>query len=97
MVAEGERSRGRIDWEFDMTRCKLVYREWINNKVLLYSIGNCIPYPVVNLHGKEYEKVYICITESLWCTAEMNTISSQLYLSKIYFKKKENLGTCHRG
>ena len=97
MVAEGEGSRGRIDWEFDMTRCKLVYREWINNKVLLYSIGNCIPYPVINLHGKEYEKVYICVTESLWCTADMNTISSQLFLSKIYLKKKENLGTCHRG
>ena len=56
MVAEGEGGRGRVDWEFDMSRCKLVYREWIN-KVLL----NCSPYPVINLHGKEYDKEYIYV------------------------------------
>ena len=26
------------------------------NKVLLYSTGNCIQYPVINRDGKEYEK-----------------------------------------
>ena len=56
-------------------RCKLLYIEWINNKVLLYSTGNYIQYPVINHNGKEYEKgIYICITESLCCTAEMNTL-----------------------
>ena len=59
MVAKEEGGRGRI--EFDMSGCKLVYREWINNKVLLCSVGNCIPCPVINLHGKEYEKEYICM------------------------------------
>ena len=39
---------------------------WINNKVLLYSTGNYIQYPVTNYNGKEYEKeyIYICTTET---------------------------------
>ena len=32
----------------------IIYREWINNKVLLYSTGNYIQYPVINHNGKEY-------------------------------------------
>ena len=40
--------------------------------------------------GKNMKKnIYVCITESLCCTAEMNTISSQLYFSKVYLKKKK--------
>ena len=62
-----------MDWEFGVSRCRLLYIGWINNKVLLYSTGNYIQYPVINHNGKEYEKVYICITESLCCTAEINT------------------------
>ena len=48
--------REGMDWEFGVSRCKLLYREWINNKVLLYSTENCIQYPVINHNGKEYEK-----------------------------------------
>ena len=33
------------------------YRGRINNKVLLYSTGNYIQYPVINHNGKEYEKI----------------------------------------
>ena len=44
-----------------MNRCKVVYVEWINNKVLLYSTGNYIQYPVINRNGKEYEKEYIYV------------------------------------
>ena len=44
------------DWEFGISRLKLLYTEWINNKVLLYSIGNYIQYPVINHNGKEYGK-----------------------------------------
>ena len=32
--------------------------EWINNKVLLYSTGNYIPYPVINHNGQVYE-IYV--------------------------------------
>ena len=38
-------------------------------KILLYSIGNYIQHPVINLNEKEY----ICITELLCYTAEINT------------------------
>ena len=31
---------GREGLGFGISRCKLLYREWINNKVLLYSTGN---------------------------------------------------------
>ena len=46
------------DWEFGISRCKLVHIGWINNKVLLYSTGNYIQYPMISHNGKEYEKVY---------------------------------------
>ena len=60
-----------LNWEFGISRCKLVYRKQINSKVLLYSTGNYIQYPVINHNGKEYEKehIYICITELLYCIA----------------------------
>ena len=64
----------RVALEFGINRCKLVYTEWINTKVLLYGTGNYTQYPVINHDGKEYEKhAYVCITESLCCTAEINT------------------------
>ena len=48
-----------MDWEFGISRCKLLYIEWINNKVLLYTTGNDSQYPVINLNGKESESEYI--------------------------------------
>ena len=33
---------GRKDWEFGISRGKLLYIRWIHNKVLLYSNGNSI-------------------------------------------------------
>ena len=30
----------RKAWEFGISRCKLVYIEWINKEILLYSKGN---------------------------------------------------------
>ena len=50
------RRRGRKDWEFGISRCKLLYIGWINNKVLLYSTGSYTQYPMINHNGKEYEK-----------------------------------------
>ena len=31
---------GGLEWEAGISSCKLLYTEWINNKVLLYSAGN---------------------------------------------------------
>ena len=66
---------GGKNWEFGISRHKLSYIGWIDNKVLLYSTGNYVQYPVISQNGKEHEKeyIYIYITESLCCTAETNT------------------------
>ena len=31
-----------MDWEFGVSRCKLLHLEWISNEVPLYSTGNYI-------------------------------------------------------
>ena len=49
----------RKHWEFGISRGKLLYIGWINNKVLLYRTGNYIQHPVVNHNGKE--RIYICM------------------------------------
>ena len=36
------RGGGGTDWGFGISRCKLLYIEWVNNKVLLYITGNYI-------------------------------------------------------
>ena len=41
MVANREGWEG-MDWEFEISRCKLLYIEWINSKVLLYNTENYI-------------------------------------------------------
>ena len=69
-----------------ISRCKLLYTEWINNEVLLYSTGNYIQYPVIDGNGKDYKKsvymcVCVCVTESLCCTAETNIIFQINYTS----------------
>ena len=60
VVAKGEGDGRGMDWEFGISRCKLLYTEWIN-KVLLYSTGNYIQNLVINPNGKEYEKECVCI------------------------------------
>ena len=47
VIARGEGGGGQMDWEFGVSRCKLLHIEWINNKILLYSTGNYIQYPVI--------------------------------------------------
>ena len=51
-----------IDWKFGLNRCKLLYIEWINNKVLLYSTGNCTQCPEINITEKSTKKnVCVCV------------------------------------
>ena len=75
----------RLVVEFGINRGKLLYIEWINNKVLLYSTGNYIQYPVTNHNEKEY--IYIFFT-SLYRRNEHNIVN-QLYFNKILKKKKK--------
>ena len=55
VVAEGKGCERGKDWEFVISRCKLVYIGW-TNYVLLYSPGNYTQSPVINHSGKGYEK-----------------------------------------
>ena len=56
VVAKGEGVGGRTEWEVRISRCKLLYIEWINSKVLLYSTENYIQYPMISHNGKQYFK-----------------------------------------
>ena len=55
-LPRGRGAGGRMDWEFGISKCKPLYTGWISNKVLLYSTGNYIQYPMVKQNGKEYEE-----------------------------------------
>ena len=57
LVAASEEGK----WLAGISRCKLLYIGWINNKVLLYSIGDSIQCTVINHRGKEYEKECIYV------------------------------------
>ena len=49
------RAKGGLEaW---VSRCKLLHTEWVNNKVLLYSPGNFIQYPVINHHGLKKKSI----------------------------------------
>ena len=49
---------GRLECEFGVSGHKLL---WINNKVLLYSTGNYIQFPMINHNGNEYKKECMCM------------------------------------
>ena len=54
VVAKGEGIGGGMEGEVGVSRCKLLYTEWINNRVLLYSTENYVQYPMIHHNGKEY-------------------------------------------
>ena len=37
MAAKGDRGEGGMEWELGISRCKLLYTESMDKKVLLYS------------------------------------------------------------
>ena len=54
--------------------CVCVCIEQVTNKDLLYSTGNPTQNSVMTYMEKESKRVAICITKSLCCTAESNTM-----------------------
>ena len=54
------------------------------NRDLLYSTENSPQYSVMVYVGKESEKEWMCITQSLCCTAE---ITKAMYVNQLYFNK----------
>ena len=57
VVAKEEGGGGGMDWEFGVTRCKLLHLEWISNEVLLFSIGNYVHSLVMEHDGRK--RMYI--------------------------------------
>ena len=39
---QGGGGGSRMDWESEVSRCKLLHLEWISDEILLYSTGNYI-------------------------------------------------------
>ena len=54
VVAKGEEVGREMEWEIEISRCKLLHTEWIKTKVPLYSTENYFQYPMINHSGKEY-------------------------------------------
>ena len=52
---------GKMDWELWISRCKLLYTEWINNKGPTVQHRELCSYSMINQNGKEYEKECVCI------------------------------------
>ena len=63
-----------MNWEFEVSKCKLLHLEWISNEVLLYSTGNYIQSLGIDHDERYYNKgIYIYVTESFCCSAEIGT------------------------
>ena len=52
VVAKGEEGGSGMDWEFAVSRCKLLHLEWISNEVLLYSTGNYTQFLGIDHDGR---------------------------------------------
>ena len=59
MVAKGG-EEGK-EWEFGISRGKLLQTGWITNKVLPHSTENSIQSHVINHNGNEHEKEHVCV------------------------------------
>ena len=60
VVAKEERVGGWMEWEVEVSRCKLLCNEWKNNKVLPYRTENYIRYLMINHNGKESKNKNMC-------------------------------------
>ena len=70
---------GGKDWEFAISRYKLLYIEWINNKVLLYSTGNYIQYPVINQNSKKEHPYFMGRGQNININKNLEEINSNSY------------------
>ena len=71
------RKRFCLHWAFGISRCKLLYTDWINTKALLYNIGIYSQYPVINHH-----RTYVCArTKNHFAVQQKHNIVNQLYFN----------------
>ena len=69
-----------MNWEFGISRYKLLPIKWIDDKGLLYSTENYIQFPEIDHGGwqiiqkkKKNVYIYIYMTELLCCSSEIGT------------------------
>ena len=58
-LPKGKGGGGGINYEYGISRYKLLHIKLINNKVLLYSTGNYTQHPIINHKEKEYTYTHI--------------------------------------
>ena len=66
MIGKGDGVGGGMNEEFRLGRCKLLYVEWLDNKVLLYiaqgTIVNILQQTIMNEYEKMHIYVCVCVT-----------------------------------
>ena len=88
-----------MDWEFEISRCKLLNIGW-KNEALLGSTGNYIQYPVINRNGngkkntKKNLYVYVCVNTRCHSAGQRNEHDpvNPLYFNKVFFQGKVKKG-----
>ena len=65
VVAKAGAEQGQ-DWELGVSGCKLLHRDWMKNKTLLYDTGNYIQYSGINHNGRDYNINNIKKKESIY-------------------------------
>ena len=50
---------GGMDWEFGISRCKLLYIEWINNKILYIAQGTILSILRQIIREKNMKNIYV--------------------------------------
>ena len=58
---QGGGGRSEMDWEFGVSRGKLLHLEWVSNEFLVYSTGNYIQSLVMEHDGEECKKKNVCV------------------------------------
>ena len=87
MVAKGDGGGRGMDWEFGVSRSKLLHLEWISKEVLLFRSGNYIQSLGIDHDGRKYEKNYIY---NDWVTLVYSRNRHNI-VNQLYFKKKDIL------
>ena len=66
MIGKGDGVGGGMNEELRLGRCKLLYVEWLDNKVLLYiaqgTIVNILQQTIMNEYEKMHIYVCVCVT-----------------------------------
>ena len=83
------RVAGEKNWEFGISRCKLLYTGWISKKILLYSTENYTQYSVIKHNGKTIFLKSIYIYIHIHTYIQLNHSEEEINTTVFQFKKKK--------